>query len=112
MKAVLQNSYSLKRHLLMVIGLCLTCYFCYHIVFGERSYTELKLLSYQVEEHQKNYDDLRSSRLRLENNVVRLRPSSLDLDLLEERARYVLGYMGHNDHVIMKALQDIEGSSS
>lgn len=102
MKAVIQNTYSLKRHVLLMIGLCLTCYFAYHLVFGERSYLKLKQLSYQVEDFQEQYKEVRVQRMQLENNVVRLRPLSLDLDLLEERSRVVLGYVDPGEQIILQ----------
>lgn len=85
----------------MMIGICLTCYFSYHTVFGERSYLKLKTLSYQVEAQTSIYENIRSRRMRLENRVVRLRPQSLDADLLEEQARHVLGFVYPQEQIIM-----------
>ena len=46
------------------------------------------------------YDKAHEKRQDLESRVVKLRPGSLDPDLLEERARYVLGYV-HPDETVL-----------
>lgn len=63
---------------------------------------KLKQLSYQVEDFQEQYKEVRVQRMQLENNVVRLRPLSLDLDLLEERSRVVLGYVDPGEQIILQ----------
>ena len=64
---------------------------------GERSLYGLeRSISKLSEQHQ----ELHIKRTALEYNVQRLRPNSIDPDLLEERARYVLGYV-HPDETIL-----------
>ncbi len=51
----------------------------------------------------KAYEDhaeLEEDRISLENRVKRLRPDSLDLDMLDERSRAVLAF-GYKDEVII-----------
>ena len=67
-------------------------YFSYHAVFGNRSYIRLASLESQIETLSDKRDELAAQRTGLEDKVVMLRPGSVDRDLLEERARYVLGY--------------------
>lgn len=57
----------------------------------ERSTTKLSV----------QYEDLYAHRSQLEAHVVKLRPSSIDPDLLEERARYVLGYVHPDESVLL-----------
>ena len=59
-------------------------------------------LTQEVEQVNASLEILRPERARLEHKVALLRPDSLDLDLLEERARVVLG-LGHpRDLVIVE----------
>ena len=47
------------------------------------------------------YDTKLSERLALENRVKRMRPDSLDLDMLDERARVVLGFVKPEERVLI-----------
>ena len=86
----------------VIVGLILALYFSYHIGFGERSYWRLRTLETSVEHLSVDYGQLNSERLALEGRVSRLRPGSLDPDMLEERARYVLGYVRADETVITR----------
>jgi cell division protein FtsB len=103
MKNLVRQRYLLRQNLLTVIGICLCCYFSYHIVFGARSLVQLMRVNAQLADVQKNYDRLHGQRAALESRVVRLRPGSLDRDLLEERARYVLGFSYPDERIIVGA---------
>lgn len=46
------------------------------------------------------HDSLKQQRLAIEKKVVMMRPGSIDRDLLEERARHVLGFR-HADELIL-----------
>lgn len=48
------------------------------------------------------YDGFHKDRLELESKVVSLRPGSIEYDLLEERARYVLGYIHPDDQMLLE----------
>lgn len=92
----------LARHnILFLIGLGLICYFSFHILLGERSYSKLVSLEYQLEQVEAEYSNLQSGRKALENKVVRLRPATLDLDLLDERVRSTLGYVSPSEQIII-----------
>ena len=70
--------------------LCL--YFSYHSIFGHRSILTLNALESQVEKQVSNRDNINYKRQILELKVASMRPDSLNPDLVEERARSVLGY--------------------
>ncbi len=89
--------------MLAVIGLCLSFYFCYHLVAGQRGYFSLISLESQTASTTAEYAALKSEREAVEKRVIMMRPGSIDRDLLEERARHVLGYR-YKDELIM--LQD------
>ena len=76
-------------------------YFAYHAIHGQRGLTAMISLSQQIEEAQTRLDEIHSERLYLEHRVSLLRPESLDLDLLDERARATLGYAGEGEEVYL-----------
>jgi cell division protein FtsB len=103
MRKLLQKRYVVKHNVVAIIGFCLCFYFTYHIVSGERSYLRLVSLERSVERLSGQYEDLNKQRHALENKVVMLRPGSIDPDLLEERARVVLGYQHPDEYIVMQA---------
>lgn len=58
-------------------------------------------LKSQIETMSQERDDLAAERVALEQKVTMMRPGSLNPDLLEERARVVLGYKKENDLIIL-----------
>lgn len=102
MRRLIEQRYAIRRNLPVIVGLILAFYFSYHIGFGERSYWRLRTLETSVEHLSVDYGQLNSERLALEGRVSRLRPGSLDPDMLEERARYVLGYVRVDETVITR----------
>ena len=87
-----QKRFVFRRNILGIIGLCLSIYFCYHLIAGQRGYFSLLSLESQIEQASIDYTTLKQQREAVEKRVVMMRPGSIDRDLLEERARYVLGY--------------------
>jgi cell division protein FtsB len=67
--------------------------FAYHAIQGE--YGVFAMMRFQAEEREAERElaELRQDRARLENLTARLGEESLDLDLLDERVRAVLGHM-------------------
>lgn len=98
----MSQRYMIRRNLLTIIGFCLCAYFTYHIAFGDRSWAQLQSLERETAKISIEYETLHKQRVSLESRVVRLRPGSLDPDLLEERARYVLGYVRPDESVIIR----------
>lgn len=60
-------------------------------------------LERNIERLSDQYDDLHKQRQALENKVTMLRPGSIDPDLLEERARVVLGYQHPDEIMVIRA---------
>lgn len=104
MKRFFQQHHVVKHNFVAIIGFCLCFYFTYHILSGERSYLRLVSLERNIERLDRQYGDLSVQRKALENKVVMLRPGSIDPDLLEERARVVLGYH-HPDEIVVIRMQ-------
>ena len=102
MKRLIEQRYLVRRNFTAIIGFCLFCYFSYNIVFGERSALRLLTLERSTAEATATYNDLHAQRTALESQVIRLRPGSLDRDLLEERARVVLGYSYPGERIVLQ----------
>lgn len=84
-----------------IFGVAVIGYFAYHAVEGDhglRAYFALKL---QTELAGKERDALRENRMAIERRVNLLKSESLDLDMLDERARTVLNKVHEEDFVIL-----------
>ena len=82
------------------IGACLVMYFAYYTVDGGRGLKAMRRLQGDSAVAEARLDLLQTERQGLEKQVSRLRPESIDPDLLEERARVVLNFSKPNDLVI------------
>lgn len=102
MKRLIDKRYLVRQNLVAVIGICLSVYFAYHLVAGQRSVLSLMSLDRQAEAEKAELVDLVREREDLEKRVVMMRPGSIDRDLLEERARLILGYTGKNEQIVIQ----------
>lgn len=76
------------------------CYFFAFTIFGEKGLVEFFNLKQQIENKEITKQDL-SSKMQAKKNLVEgMSPDSLDLDLVDEQSRKVLGYVGKNEVVI------------
>lgn len=98
MKTLFEHRFVLRQHMILMIGICLCVYFVYHAFQGERSYSSLMSLNANISMTQTELHTLQNERAALEKKVVMLRPGSINKDLLEERARAVLGFY-HPDEI-------------
>lgn len=76
------------------------CYLGYHTIEGDRGLMAWLTLTDQIETLELEIAEKSAERQNLERRVAHLRRDSLDLDLLEERARVVLN-LGHPDDRII-----------
>jgi cell division protein FtsB len=83
-----------------VICACAVVYFGYHAIQGDHGLITYLRYGQYIETLQAEYDRTLQSRQTLEHRVSLLRTKSLDPDLLEERARDVLGFAHPDDRVI------------
>ncbi|HRC26575.1 MAG TPA: septum formation initiator family protein [Alphaproteobacteria bacterium] len=90
-----------RRTLLPLIGFGLAAYFSWPLAQGERSWPRLIVLEHNISIEQANLDEVTQAREDLERKVVRLRPTSIDPDLLEERARALLGFQYPEEKMII-----------
>ncbi len=82
----------------LVVGA--TCFFGYAALQGDTGLVEQVRLSREKTELQAQLDALQAEREGMENLTRRLSERYLDLDLLDERARAVLGYARADEIVI------------
>ena len=85
---------------LLAVLLFLLVYFSYHAVSGSRGLLALLELRREIAATEAELDRVAAERAALERRVERMRPESLDLELLDERARATLGLI-HEDEVIV-----------
>ena len=83
-----------------IIGVCLIVYFLYHAVQGDRGLIAFWQLSKQVTQAETTYSMLNQKRAELQNRVTLLNPYSLNSDMIDERARFMLGYTKPDEVVI------------
>lgn len=87
-----------RRHVVStILFVLLFGYFCYHAVSGDHGIVAYIRLNKKVEELHATADSMRAKRLDLEHRVSLLKPNSLDLDLLEEQSRNLLGYAAKDE---------------
>ena len=102
MKRLIEKRYILRQNMMAVIGVCLSFYFCYHLVAGQRGYFRLISLESRITQVSAEHQELQAKREAVETKVVMMRPGSIDRDLLEERVRYVLGYRYADELILLQ----------
>ncbi len=90
------------RHIVWpVLCACLIIYAGYHALQGDRGLKAWSALNQKIVDAKAKRATATDTRKRLELRVSMLRERSLDLDLLEERARWTLNLSRRGDIVIM-----------
>ena len=84
-----------------IFGVAVIGYFAFHAVEGDRGLRAYFALTLQTELARAERDDLREEREAIEQRVNLLKPDSLDLDMLDERARMALNKVHDDDLVIL-----------
>ena len=85
----------------LIAGILVFAYFIYHSVEGDRGLLALNNVNVRIAEAEKKLAELVETERELEGKVIRLMPSSLDPDFLEERGRKILNFGHDNDVVIL-----------
>ena len=84
----------------LIAGILVFAYYIYHSVEGDRGLLALNNVNVRIAEAEKKLAELVETERELEGKVIRLMPSSLDPDFLEERGRKILNF-GHDSDVII-----------
>jgi cell division protein FtsB len=95
------------RHWLLLLAYGVALYFGYHAVVGSRGLLAWRQLNQDIAATDEELAAVRTERQALEDKVHRLRPASLDPDLIDELARRQLSLAGPLDVII---LLDEDGS--
>ena len=90
----------LPQVLAPLFGAAMMAYFGYHAVQGDRGLIAWWSLRYEIEKADYELAEVTAARQALEHKVSLLRPESLDRDMLEERARLMLGAVNADDFII------------
>ena len=75
-------------------------YLSFHMIQGDRGLIAYWQIRTNIEDDRRIYNDELSLKLKLQNKVNLMRSSSLDRDILEEQARYLLGYSNEDEVII------------
>ena len=84
-----------------VVGVVVAAYFAYHVVQGDRGLFAHRALEARVEAARGELAVLHAERREMEQRVRLLSPASLDPDMADERARYMLNLAQKDEVVIM-----------
>ena len=76
-------------------------YLSFHMIQGERGLIAFIQIHGEVLAANKTQQTLTSKKNRLQNQVTLLSTKSLDIDMLEERVRIMLGYSRPNETIIL-----------
>jgi cell division protein FtsB len=101
----------LKSLAAQLLGACVAGYFIYHAVQGDRGILAWLRVNQQLEAAQLELAKSGTDRAALEQRVALLNNSSLDLDMLEERARVMLNFSDPDDVVIFLPSNKPAGST-
>jgi len=82
------------------VGLAAISYFVFFMIFGDKGLVKFFALKQQIENKEINKQELSAKMQEKKNLVKGMSLDSLDLDLVDEQSRKVLGYAGKNEVVI------------
>jgi len=91
----------------LFFGAALT-YLVFHALNGNHGVYALLREQRRLASQQQGLESLRAERLAAEHRVMLLSDRSLDLDMLDERARKVLGYADKEEVIIVQAASPSE----
>ncbi len=91
-----------RKILPTVLAASVVGYFGYHALHGERGFLAWRELKGDLVVAQTVEAEIAEQHARLDRRTALLRSDNLDRDLLEERARVLLGYGHPNDLVILR----------
>ena len=99
-------SHRRRRAILTALGLYLFAalfigYFAVNAVTGRHGLRAQQDLDVQMASMQKELGELKAERAGLERRVALLRSDRIDPDMLEERARVLIGYVDPRDLVLL-----------
>ena len=91
----------LKSSGVYILLMLVICYFGFYALYGERGVRKYLYLRREVEYARTLARQYELKKERLNEEVRLLSPDSIDLDLLDERARAVLNFVDEDEFVIL-----------
>ncbi len=88
-----------------LIFVCLAFYFIYHSISGNKGLITMVQLEQKLAAHKQELAMVEQDRMQLERKVKGLYIQSLDLDLLDEQTRKVLGKVDPDEIVLFNELE-------
>ncbi len=90
-----------KKSGFLILIILMFFYFSFYTINGDRGLIKYFYLKKEISQASKLSKGYKASREQLEEQVKLLSSSSLDLDLLEERARVVLNFVEEEEFIIL-----------
>jgi len=87
-------------------------YFLFHAVQGERGLVAWLVLKQEIRAAETTDAILAAEETALERRVAALSPETLDIDMVEERARIMLNYAHADELVILLARPESRGTTA
>ena len=98
-------AFYLKRFWPIMAVTCVIFYFGYHALSGKNGLLQMTNWQQEVDTLEGEWNATRLERLEWEAKVNKMYDDSLDLDLLDEQARHMLGY-SHPDEIVIYKEKD------
>lgn len=103
MKPAFKNNRNLiLQFLVTLFSFGVFIYFGFHLMHGDMGYFALRGVDQKLVAAREKHAYLLAERETLENRVKLLRPGSIDLDMLDERVRVVLGFVDPDERVLIE----------
>jgi cell division protein FtsB len=102
MRSVSQSKQLVRRFARPVGLVCMVFYLAFHTFHGERGLYALFREQKELQLLEKELTETKTKRLLMESKVSRLRDGSIDLDLLDEQMRRMLGVSKPGEIVVLQ----------
>ena len=99
---LLDLSYKLRHNWILFVGGFLIFYFVFNIFCGDRNIYRYMSLRQEIAQRKAVAEQFALKRKKLQQKVDHLSDSSLDPDLLDERARVVLNMAADDEFIILE----------
>ena len=96
----------IKNSGFLVLLILIFFYFSFYTIKGERGLLKYMYLSKEIAYAKTIASQYKAQKQKLEDKVRLLSSSSLDLDMLDERARVVLNFAGDDEFVILDEIEN------
>lgn len=102
------HKFGLKSFFTTLLFSGIIFYFCYHMISGGRGILAYFKLNSQMLALESELEITRAERLTIEHKSNLLKSNSLDLDLLEEQAKRVLGYAKPKEILVIEDSEPLQ----